>query len=291
MSTNDKQIIFILDDNVDITKILEEYLNKKIPDIEVYGFSTCGDMMQHPLIEECCLFIIDIELNTEIKGNEVAATLFKNEYNIPYLFMSGKNYEYECFSSYNYTYDFIKKPFNLDKLLNRIKVLLKVGTTYKKHQIEKQKLQMNLKEVFDYTNIYMVILDGDMNIKMCSYKLANDLGFSSEEELIGTSWRQFLKEKDLTKIDLVHKNVVKDSEKYQKFLREVTNKIVTRSGSTIITKWFNSRIQNGKTYTFSIGIPYNRKVTAEDDIESIRSYWKHVLDKDETTLKALKNVV
>jgi len=288
---NDKKIIFILDDNEDITTTLQEIIVKKIPDVVVYSFNRCNNMIEHCMVNKADLFIIDIELNAELKGNQVADELFKNEFNIPYLFMSGKNYEYECFENYDYTYDFILKPFDSNKLINRIKVLLKVSNVYIKHKEEKEKLQINLKEVFDYTNIYMLILDCKMNIKLCSYKLAKDLGFKTEEELIGTSWKQFIKEKDKVKIDIVHKNVVEDTEKYQKFLREVTNKIVTKEGSTITTKWFNSRIQNGNTYTFSIGIPYNRKVTPADDIESIRSYWKHVLDRDETTLKALKNVV
>ena len=281
---DNKRVIFILDNEVDITNVLKEYLSKEIPNALVYTFNNCSDMMKHPLILDVCLFIIDIELETNVKGHQIAHELFKNKIDVPFLFISGKNYEYECFSDYNYTYDFIKKPFDLNKLLNRILVLLKVGEKYINHSIEKQQLQINLKEVFDYTNIYMLILDCKMNIKLCSYKLAKDLGFKTEEELIGTSWKQFIKEKDKVKIDIVHKNVVEDTEKYQKFLREVTNKIVTKEGSTITTKWFNSRIQNGNTYTFSIGIPYNRKVTPADDIESIRSYWKHVLDRDETTL-------
>lgn len=287
---DNKQVIFILDDDIGVTRLLKETINKKIPEVFVYCFQTCDKMMVHPVIDEVGLFIIDIELDSNLKGNQVANELFKNELNVPYLFMSGSDYEYECFSEYGYTYDFIKKPCDTDKLINRILVLLKVGIAYKKHEIEKRKLQINLKELFNYTNIYMLILNSDMTIKMCSYKLAKDLGYTSEESLIGENWSQFLKEKDQTKIKIVHDNVVDNTEKYQKFLREVTNKIVTKTGTTIAIKWFNSRIKNGDVFSFSIGIPYNRKVSPDDNIDSIRAYWKHVLDKDETTLKALKNV-
>ncbi len=291
MNNNKKQQIFILDDEVEIITMLKTFLNKKVPDADIYTFTKCIDMIEHPMIDKTCLFIIDIELNSILKGNEVAHELFKNKYNKPYLFMSGKDYKYKCFQHYDYIYDFIKKPFDLNKLLNRIAVLLKVGIAHQRYEHYEHNLKMSLKDLFDFTNIYMLILDKEMNIKSCSFKLARDLGFNGEDELVGTSWKKFLKEKDKTKLDLIHKNVVDDSIKYQKFLREVTNKIVTKSGSTITTKWFNSRISNGHTYTFSIGIPYNRKVTPEDDIDSIRAYWKYVLDKDDTTLKALKEVV
>jgi len=291
MSDDTKQIIFILDDDKDIVQLQIEYLCAKIPDVDIKGFTNCFDMINHPDLKNVSLCIIDIELNLDKPGNEIAKEMYENKLDIPYLFMSGKNYNFECFEDYQFTFDFIQKPIDLNMFLTRVKVLLKVSKNYKLHSIEKTKLQVSLKELFDYTNIYLLILDCDMKIKMCSYKLGKDLGFKHEEEMIGLPWKQFLKEKDQTKIKTVFNNVVNDTEKYQKFLREVTNKIITKTGSTISVKWFNSRIRNGNIYTFSIGIPYNRKVTPADDIESIRSYWKHVLDKDETTLRALKEVV
>lgn len=153
-----KQLIFILDDDESATELLEEYINKKLSDIDVYAFNTCYDMIHHPLIKDCSLFIIDIELDADAKGNEVADELFKNKFNKPYLFMSGKAYDFECFQQYDYTYDFIKKPLDLNKLMNRITVLLKVSDTYRLHEMEEKKLKFSLKEVFDYTNIYMIIL-------------------------------------------------------------------------------------------------------------------------------------
>jgi len=291
MRDDTKQIIFILDDDKDIVQLQTEYLCAKIPNIDVHGFTNCFDMINHPDIKNVSLCIIDIELKLNKSGNEIANEMYKNKLDIPYLFMSGKDYKFECFEDYKFTYDFLKKPINLNMLLIRVKILLKVSRNYKLHDKEKTKLQVSLKELFDYTNIYLLILDPDMKIKMCSYKLGTDLGFNHESEMIGLSWKTFIKEKDQNKLKIVFQNVVDDTEKYQKFLREVTNKIITKSGSTISVKWFNSRIRNGKVYTFSIGIPYNRKVTSSDDIDSIRSYWKHVLDRDETTLKALKNVI
>jgi transcriptional regulator with PAS, ATPase and Fis domain len=174
--------------------------------------------------------------------------------------------------------------------MNRISVLLKVSDTYRLHEMEEKKLKFSLKEVFDYTNIYMVILDDKMNIKTCSFKLAKDLEYNNYKDIIGMSWTEFIRKEDLKNIEIVHTNIVQDTEKYQKSLRELTSTLLTKSGKTISVKWFNSRIKNGHVSTFSIGIPYNRKVTVDDEVDSIRAYWKHVLDKDETTLRALKTL-
>ena len=258
----DKQVVFILDDDKEITSLLKNFLNDKMPYLDVFSFNTCRELFSHPKLPEVCLCIIDIELNEKKKGNEVAQKLFENRSEIPYLFMSGQPYEYECFTSYKYTYDFILKPVNLEMMVNRIKVLLTVSKKYKQLNDEKYELQISIKELFDYTNIYMLVLD-----------------------------KNFLTKKESDTIDNVHKHVMLSSKDYENRFREVNNKIVTRRNTDIDVKWFNSRIKNGKVYTFSIGIPYNRTVTAEDDIETIRAYWKHIIDKDKTTLRALKEVI
>lgn len=290
MEDDNKQIIFILDDEEGITKLFEGCINKKIPDVVVYSFNKTNSMMEHPLIKDVSLFIIDIELDFKNVGHEVANELFKNKLKVPYLFISGQPYDFECFSKYEYTYDFIEKPCNMNKLMNRIAVLLKVSKVYKRHEKEESNLKMNLRDLFDYTNFYMLILDCEMNITTCSYKLAKDLGYISGSDLTGLNWIQFVREKDKENIITIHKNVVKDTETYQKNLREYTNKILTKTNTSIEVKWFNARIKNGHIYSFSIGIPYNREVSVNDEIESIRAYWKYVIDKDETTLQALKHI-
>jgi PAS domain S-box-containing protein len=422
MIAHEKQVIFILDDEKQIRNMLKEYLGIKIPNVDLYTFSNFIEMMEHPMLEYISLLIIDIELHSEMKGYDIVEELFSKNYDIPYLFMSGLPYDFDYFKDNEYTYDFIKKPVDLKKLLNRITVLLKVSNKYlttgqeiinkqnfldnileqsphatwisdmdgylircnkalrdklkvsnedlvghynvfedkimiknnlipqikkvyeqgqilnlsiewdgneagfssketvffdgtmfpiynsdgkitntvcswiditREKMLEKETkmLQLSLKDLFDHTNIYLVILDKEMNIKLCSYKLAHDLGFKCENELLGQKFNQFLYDEDKEKMMNVHSNVIKNTNEYQKQMREVTNKIITKTNSTIEVKWFNSRIQNGDVYTFSMGIPYNRTVSPSDDIESIRAYWKHVIDKDDTTLKALQKIV
>ncbi len=285
-----KQIVFILDDVKDVLSILRDYLLFKLPNVEVYTFTTYNTMKKHPLLKQASLFIIDIVLSNNTTGDQVAMEIHRMNHS-PFLFMSGLDYNYDSFEDSNLTYDFIKKPFDMKQTLNRIKVLLKVSETYSSHVDETTKLRISLRELFDYTNIYMVILSDEMIVKLCSYKLWKDLGYNSESEILGMDWNNFIPESEKHKMLAIHHNVIEDSDDYQNSMREITNKVITKSGSDITVKWFNSRIANSHTYTFSIGIPYNRKVTEADEIESIRAYWKYVVDKDETTLKALKSSV
>ena len=287
MSNVNNQIIFILDDDTDTLESLKKYISSKISSIEIYTFNTYDEMRINRLISKVSLFIIDINLKDIKTGDQVAIELHQ-QYASPFLLVSGLDYDYDSFDGHGLTYDFIKKPIIFKQLINRIKVLLKVSETYNDHINEKARLTVSLRELFDYTNIYLLILDDNMKVKLCSYKLWKDLGYNSEEEIIGLDWKEFLMDKDKDKLSIVHTNVIEDTDEYQHSLREVTNKLITNRKSTITVKWFNSRIVNSHTYSFSIGIPYNRIVTEADEIESIRAYWKHVIEKDETTLKALK---
>lgn len=285
-----EQIIFILDDVSDVLVVLKDYIIVKLPNAVIHTFTTFDNLIKHPLVKKASLFIIDIELHNNKTGDQAALELHRLNH-APFLFMSGHDYNYDSFEGYDLTYDFVKKPFDMLQTLNRIKVLLKVSSTYSDHIFEQSKLKVSLRELFDYTNIYLLILDEKMIVKLCSYKLWKDLGYNAENEIIGLDWREFLPKKDIQKMESAHKNVIEDSPEYQKTLREVTNKILTKEGSTITVKWFNSRIANSHTYSFSIGIPYNRTITEADEIESIRAYWKYVVDKDETTLMALRSSV
>lgn len=287
---NGKQIIFILDDVNDVLIVLKNYLIEKLNNTEIHTFTTFDQLISHPLVKKVSLFIIDIELHNNKTGDQAAMELHRINH-APFLFMSGHDYNFDSFEAYDLTYDFVKKPFDMKQILNRIKVLLKVSLTYDNHVHEKTKLRVSLRELFDYTNIYLLILDENMVIKLCSYKLWKDLGYNSETEIIGKDWKTFLPEKEKIKLEFAHKNVIEDTEDYQNSLREITNKIITKKGTTITVKWFNSRIANSHIYSFSIGLPYNRTITEADEIESIRAYWKYVVDKDETTLMALKNSI
>jgi len=291
MMVEDTQIIFILDDDESIISVMKEYIGKNIPNIKIYTFTDHMDMLNNPLLLKVSLFIIDIHLNSNVAGYDVAAKIYSCGMNVPFLFISGGDYNYEYFEKFKFTYDFISKPFDQILAVNRIKVLLKVSNSYKIHETEKMKLQVSLKELFDYSNIYMVILDVNMNIKLCSYLLAKDLGYETENEMIGLSWKQFLIESDRRYIDNFHKEILKNSQTFKKSLREVVTTLLTKSKHKISVKWFNSRIDNSHTYTFSIGIPIDKKITPQDGIDSIRAYWRDVLEKDATTLTALKSTL
>lgn len=284
------QVIFVLDDDDAYLRFFQQAVEKHIKNIEIYTFNKTKDMLNHSKLKDVSLFAIDIELENE-NGFDVAKELSK-DHDVPMLFMSGKeNYNFEYFEDSDLTYDFIRKPLDVNICINRIKVLLKVSKVYKTHVIEKKRLQLSLKELLDYTNLYMVVLDDNMRVKLCSYLLATDLGFNSEADILGKEWAEFLESPIQHQMRTVHKKMISSPSKFKDKYREVTNNIITKNKNQILVKWFNSTIENSKTYTFSIGIPINRQITPDEEIETIRAYWNDIIDKDVTTINALKTVV
>ena len=62
-------------------------------------------------------------------------------------------------------------------------------------------------DMLNYANMYVVILDKEMRIKLINYSLATELGFASEDEPIGKCWLDFIPENEHDKMSTVHESL------------------------------------------------------------------------------------
>lgn len=166
----------------------------------------------------------------------------------------------------------------------------------KKHQelIEKLKkestaLKKAIWDMLNYANIYVVLLDKNMIIRLINYSLANDLGYKNEKTAVGHCWVDHIPPSSLTIVRIAHKELAfgKDKSKY----KEVINDIKLGDGTSVSTKWFNIPINSHYNMTFSIGI----KLTNSEDYiriseDSIRAYYKDIIEKDRSMIKSLREV-
>lgn len=145
-------------------------------------------------------------------------------------------------------------------------------------------LQKAIWDMLNYANMYVVILDPSMNIKLINYSLAKELGFESENDPLGRCWLDFIREEDREQIKITHAKVAfeQDIENFG----EVTNYVLSGDGSTFLVKWFNVPINSQYNVTMSFGLPRDKR--AEITEESIRSYYRDILEKDKTMIKSLK---
>jgi hypothetical protein len=154
---------------------------------------------------------------------------------------------------------------------------------------ESNALKKAIWDMLNYANIYVLLLDKNLIIRLINYNLANDLGYKNEKVAVGHCWLEHVPPSSLTIVRIAHKELAfgKDKAKY----KEVTNDIKLGTGQSVSTKWFNIPINSQYNMTFSIGI---KLTTPEDYVkiseESIRAYYKDIIEKDRSMIKSLREV-
>ena len=162
----------------------------------------------------------------------------------------------------------------------------------KKLESESYVLKKAIWDMLNYANMYVLLLDCDMTIRLVNWSLATDLGFENEQEVIGKNWSEFIPENCKKIVKTAHRCLAFEDNK--KRYRELTNDIQTLSGKKITVKWFNIHINSSYQMTFSIGLKSNILKSSDATIvseDSIRSYYRDIIEKDRTMIQSLKDVV
>lgn len=284
-------LIFIIDDE----KVLLDMLSASIPsEYKIKTFTNKEDLLKcKDEFKEVCLFIIDIVLdgNDGTNGIDLSNELFDMGFYQPRLFMSGfyDDYDFVKLSESikgKYVFDFITKPSTLEKFNNRIKILTQIYE-YHEHLVNEKERNIDvIWEMLNYSLVYIVIIAEDFEIKLANYALAKTLGFDSEKDLVGMNWGDFTDPtlKDVLKD--VHKDIINGGKEFKEF----TNFIFTKDKKPIKVKWFNSSANNNSKLCVSIGVPY-KEIDVNESIDSIRSYFRDVVEQDNTMIQAIKKTM
>ena len=296
MSTNTPYLIYILHKDEIFLRILKNMILTNVRNISIKTFSRKDDIFNEGDLTSVDLIITDISfIDNELNDlNDLKHGLFHlcNKIDTPYLFIldDDKDIQLDKLSFLNENkiiYDFILKSYINEVMANRIKVLLSIPKIAKTKNSEILLTQANIWNLLNYSsNTFVVVLDSQMNVKIANYHLYSTLGFEKEDEILGKRWTIFIKESMIEVIEHVHEEVLKKNPGYSEFAHE----IVDKAGKLVMVKWFNSMINSDYNWVFSIGIPLIKEPTIDEDIDSIRSYFKEVLERDKTTILAMKEV-
>lgn len=169
--------------------------------------------------------------------------------------------------------------YSLQKELKDTKNLLE-ETIYKKDALMKA-----LWDMLNYANIFIVLLDSTMHIKLANWSLATKLGFETEKDIIGKCWLDYIKPAEKKYIKNIHKALISNDEKSNQYT-EITNDIILKNNETLLVKWFNIPINGQYNLTFSIGI--QRCVTFEETEDAIRAYYRDIIDQDKTMIESIR---
>ena len=154
------------------------------------------------------------------------------------------------------------------------------------HKDETVKVKRAIWNMMNYANMFVLVLDIDMKIKFMNWSLSKVLGFDNENEAIGKCWLEFINEKEKIVVTNINSLMAKEKDET---VKEFTNDIVNLDGASIGVKWFNIHINNDYNWTFSIGLL--TKATPEITEESVRSYYRDIIEQDRTMIRSMRDTI
>lgn len=273
--------IFIIDDDEYSLESIKYCLDFNKYQINLFKYSE--DLLSHKLLKEADLFVIDVRLDNE-SGIELSLKLQNMGIHVPRFYVSGFAPEefFDQLTKYNhrYMYDFVSKPFNSLTFLNRINVLLKLSTYQKYLKEEKDKAESTMwNMLINNSNFFIISIDTNLKIKTCSTNLVKILKYKANS-IIGENWTKFIDSDFKRFIDDFKKR--KDKSKYC----EITGNIINDKKIKIPVKWFVSLLMSNEI--FCIGTILKQDIYKNNNIESIREYFKNILIRDDQMLKEIK---
>lgn len=159
----------------------------------------------------------------------------------------------------------------------------------KKYKNESLSLKKAIWDMLNYANMYVLILDKEMTIKLCNWSLATTLGFKDETEILERCWLDFIPENNRNLVKQIHGMIKTCEEQKDEKYKEILNDVLLPNGETMLVRWFNMCINHSYNMTFSIGIAQITQAKATD--ESIRAYYMGVIEKDRTMIHSLRDFI
>lgn len=155
---------------------------------------------------------------------------------------------------------------------------------------EVKELRNIIFNMLNFTNMYSLVLDQNLIVRFANASLSIDLGFKGYTELIGRCWLDFVADEEKDVIAVIHRSVADGIDGWEKY-REFKNNIVAANNDLIEVHWFNSHINTDYNWTFSFGIRKRPLIIDDINMESIRSYYRDIINKDREMIIAMRDVI
>lgn len=156
---------------------------------------------------------------------------------------------------------------------------------------ESNSLKKAIWDLLNYSNVFLLLLDSKMTVKLSNWSLAKTLGFDKEKDLIGKCWLEFIPEHIDERIKMIYHSISFDPPSEDHKYREMTHDVKTLNNKTITIKWFNTQVNHESHMTMSMGLKLTDNLNMFESEDSIRAYYHDIIKKDRTMITSLKDVV
>lgn len=286
-----KILILLTNESKECIETITKLIDKNVKCAEIVSFADKKQLIMYEKICDADLIISEVS----VSDNEEETRSYHDQLikivapeKIPLLLLvSDEKFDEKIIDYFAKCaiYDFVRKPYNYKIFVNRVRVLLNIPRTKKALEDAKRKVEINLWNLLNYSNLLILVLTKDNEIKLCNYRLCKFLGFDNEDDVVGKLWSDFLNESDRSVLTYIQDKMKEKLEDFE----EVAYDIKTPDGG-ISVKWFISLINGDLNWTFCIGMPIYAGITIEDNLDSLRSYFRDIIVKDRTTINAMREV-
>ncbi|WP_456432527.1 response regulator transcription factor [Nitratifractor sp.] len=178
-------LILIIEDEEDILELEEFHLQSA--GFETMGFLSTRGVRQALEEEEVALMVVDRNL-PGVEGSEFVADLRKEGFDAPVIFVTAKDRDEEVGEGFERGGDdYLRKPFNMDELVWRIKALLRRSSTRESELLRHRDLVMDLPSRRVYVDETPLALTR-LEFNLLRYFLKNPDRAISRDELLETVW-------------------------------------------------------------------------------------------------------
>ncbi|ADV47308.1 response regulator transcription factor [Nitratifractor salsuginis] len=180
-----RPLILIIEDEEDILELEEFHLQNA--GFETMGFLSSRGVRQALEEEEVALMVVDRNLPGE-EGSELIAALRREGFGLPVIFVTAKDRDEDVEEGFRCGGDdYLRKPFNMNELVWRVKALLRRGQASEEEILRHRALKMDLPA-------RRIELEGEelsltrLEFELLRYFLENPGRVISREELLDEVW-------------------------------------------------------------------------------------------------------
>lgn len=281
-----KQIIYIIDDEPESLSLLKDIIESKIQDVIVYTFTDYSFLNND--LNSVDLFILDT-FNSQCDNSfEACKFLYGVCPNTPLLMLSNYTSANEIIKNLpsEYVVDFVTKPLMMDVFVNRLNVLLRISKNTCFLKEESKEFQKNIWSLLQHVvGMYIVVSKLDGTILLCNDYFVKDLGYNSCNDIISKKWQDsFITDEEL---QIINSSITDPT----KLFSEAATYLKTNMDSQYFVKWFFALVNDKNNLVLGIGAPIIRDNNSLNNVDSIRDYFKNLLTRDKNVIDILKKSI
>jgi DNA-binding response OmpR family regulator len=180
-----RALVLIIEDEEDILEVEELYLQSA--GYETLGFLSTKGVRQAMKEEAVDLLIVDRNL-PGVEGSEFVASLRTEGYDQPVIFVTAKDQDTQVLEGFERGGDdYLKKPFNMNELVARVKSLLRRSGGESPRRIAYRDLQLDLQEHTLWRGKEPLTLTR-LEFELLHYFLQHKKRVISRDELLEAVW-------------------------------------------------------------------------------------------------------